>query len=155
MKSNRLLNELKEKIQATERVSDIEMTGSNYDDFGKLIEDKIPTITTENWEIGSYKNLIYLTFIIKSSSINNSLANLIKKFHNVQIYGFENFNKTLYPSNLKLEEINREIKKEKFFQINLNFKSIEPEKIFYQYKLITKHLKENNLEIINQLEYKF
>jgi len=76
------IEEIKNLLLENERVGEIEFTSGNYDDDGNLIEEKIPTIVTEFCEIGSYKNIVYITFCFYSNSYDNNLIDLLKDFSN-------------------------------------------------------------------------
>lgn len=47
------------------QVSDIEYTSGNCDETGKLIKDKIPTITSEYGEIGIIDSKFYFVMIFE------------------------------------------------------------------------------------------
>jgi hypothetical protein len=79
-------------------VSDVEYTEGNYTDDGILIPQKIPTITTPYCEIGNFENDLYMVFIIHADSFNQKFFEEIVLHYDVQIYGFVDFNKTLYPN---------------------------------------------------------
>lgn len=104
------------------KISEIEYTKNNYDNDGNLIDGKIPTITTEHCEIGKYDNNCYFVFVIYAESFNRDFFEIIKKFNNIQIYDFIDFNKTLYPSkNFKYDNFVKNIKQKKYLQVQFNF----------------------------------
>ncbi|MBU1046900.1 hypothetical protein KKH36_03950 [Patescibacteria group bacterium] len=135
-------------LENNEKVGKLEYTSGNYDEEGVLIEKDIPTITTEFCEIGIYSNIIYFTFVINSNSYNEKLIDSLKNFSNFKIYGFKNF---LEDYNLK--DLENEIKKDKYFQVNFNYSIDEKvEFLLKQYQEIKKNMLKSKIEIINQLE---
>lgn len=140
-------------IKDNEPVSEIEYTKNNYDNAGNLINDKIPTITANFCEIGLYNDEIYLVFILKSTTFNLDLFNQIKNKPNIKIYGFTNFNKTLFPiENFNLDNFLKEIIKDKYLQIQFDFKNISPFDLFTEYKTILNIFDKYKITLIKQLE---
>lgn len=139
-------------------VGDIEMTAGNFDDFGNLIKTDIPTVTTDLCEIGIYDNTLYFVTIIYSSSFNESIFNILKDFPNIKIYGFKNFNKTLYPTtNFIYKSIEQEILNDKFLQIQFNYAydSVDPQDLLKEYQKVKGLLINSGLHIVNQLNKNF
>ena len=139
-------------IQDKKPVSRLEFTKNNYDN-GKLIEEALPTITTDYCEIGLLNNSIYFTFIIESKTFSNILFNALKDLPNVLIYGFVNFNKTLYPKDdFNYNAFIDTIKKDKYLQIQLNFKSIDVLELYNEYENLVDILKKSKSLVVNQLK---
>ena len=139
-------------------VSDLEMTHGNFDDSGNLIKTGIPTLTTNLCEVGIHNDDLYFVFIINSNTCNKTLFDSLKIFSNIKIYSFKNFKNTLYPVlNFIYENFEKEIIKEKYFQIQFDFdlNIITPDQLHKEYRNIEDIFVNNNTEIINQLKYKF
>lgn len=147
------LEELKNIFkEAKQNVSDLQYTKNNYDNYGRLIKKRLPTITTDFCEIGLQGKLIYLVFIIKSETFNLQLFNKIKKRPNIAMYGFNNFKKNLYPDkNFDFKNFINKINEDKYLQIQFDFKNQTALKIFNEYAKILDILNESNVGIINQL----
>jgi hypothetical protein len=62
-----MINELKSKFDEQRIRYYEELTSGNYDDGGNLIEEKIPTLTTEYCEIGFHNEAVYFVFITESN----------------------------------------------------------------------------------------
>ncbi|MDD4111167.1 MAG: hypothetical protein PHS54_06470, partial [Clostridia bacterium] len=75
-------------VKSKKSVSELEYTKNNYDNFGNLIKEDLPIITTDFCEIGLYNNEIYFVFIVESKTFNIELFNELKNKSNVKIYGF-------------------------------------------------------------------
>lgn len=135
------------------KVSQIEFTADNYDDSGKLIKHDLPTITTDFAEIGAFNRCIYFTVIIESKDFNKKFFNQIIEF-NPQIYKFFNFNTNLYPKkNFDYKKFIKEIKQEKYLQIQFNFDLNQPsELIFKKHQQLKQIFKKNKIKVINQLD---
>ncbi|MFH0846305.1 MAG: hypothetical protein V1851_02840 [Patescibacteria group bacterium] len=141
------IKEIEKIISRYEKVGEIEFTSGNYNESSLLIEKKIPTITTEFCEIGSYGDTVYFTFVIYSDSYHSELIDILKEFSNFEIYGFKSF-----LDNYDLKNLENEVKKEKYFQINFNYSISQDDKFLSdQYQKIKGILK-NKVEIVNQLE---
>jgi hypothetical protein len=78
-----------------ERVSQLEHTTGNFDDFGQIINDAIPTLTTSLCEIGIHDQMLYMVFILKAASFSEGLFAAVRNY-DVKIYGFRDFQTTLY-----------------------------------------------------------
>ncbi len=145
------------KLLSNERepVSEIEMTSENYNDEGNLIEKTIPTITTDFCEIGAYGNRIYFVFVAYSESYSKEFLNALKPFLNAQIYGLRVFKTNFYPKeNLDFDKLEKDIKKEKYFQVqfNFNFDTTPAEKLLKEYIILKKFFIKSNVVVVNQLE---
>lgn len=135
-------------------VGDLEMTAGNYDDSGNLIKAKIPTITTNFCEIGLHDNNLYFVFIIHSNTNNNfnNFFDAVKDFSNVKIYGFKNFNKTLYPIfDFDYKNFEKEIQKDKYLQIQFNYDVVSPEQAYKEYRKIKNIFIKSGLKVVDQL----
>ncbi len=140
-------------IKSKKIVSEIEFTKGNYDNFGNLIKEDLPTITTDFCEVGLYNNEIYFVFIVESKTFNIELFNELKNKLNTRIYGFIDFNKTLFPTkNFKFDVFLNEIKKNEYLQIQFNFKDIDPFDLFKEYSNLVNVFEKNKVVVINQLE---
>lgn len=159
MNSQNFLQEFKKLLSEDhDRVSDLEMTTGNFDDSGNLIKTDIPTITTDICEVGVYDNTLYCVVIIHSNSFTESTFNILKKLPNIKIYGFQDFNKTLYPTaDSTYKKIEQEILNDKYLQIqfNYNYESITPRGLLEEYKKIKNILISSGLDIVNQLNKGF
>ena len=127
-----------------------EFTSGNYDDDGKIINEKIPTLTTEFCEIGFHKTIVYLVFIAKSDSWSSGFLDEIKKFLNLQIYGLKKFEKNY---NLA-KNPESEIKSEPYFQMQFNFdvNKISVYNLLEEYDKIIQEIKKYNISVVNQLD---
>ena len=131
------------------------MTSGNYDDKGKLIENDIPTISTEFCEIGIYGKTVYFVFIIHSDTYSKKAFDPLKDFSNIQFYGFKDFKNNLYPKpDFNYKEFEEEIKKDKYLQIQFNydFNKTSPELLYKEYLKIKDILIKINVRIVNQME---
>lgn len=140
-----------------EDISDLEMTSGNYDDNGNLIKEDVSTLTTRFCEIGVYQNNIYFVFIIQSDNYTEKLFESLKSFSNIQFYGFKDFKNNLYPKdNFSYQEFEKEIKKDKYLQIQFNYQisKMLPELLFGEYNKIRNILNNNKVEVINQIKDK-
>lgn len=148
------IHDLKEiLINNNHRISGVEYTEGNYDEFGNPIPGKVPTLTTEFCEIGSYKGNTYFVFIVESTSMTKKVLNILTKHKNVSIYGMKNFKENLYPkNNFGVEKFMEEIKKELYCQIQFNYQNLEANDLFNKYIKLTKIFEENRIKIFNQLE---
>lgn len=142
-------NKLKNNFTENEILFSEEFTANNYNNKGKLIKEKIPTLTTKYCEIGFYKNIIYFVFIVHSKSWNKSFYDYIKKRKEAKLYGLKNFKKDF---DLSVNPV-KEIKDERFFQIQLVFKDIEEKSLFDLYNTNIKDLNNFKLSIFNQLNH--
>lgn len=155
MRSKNFLLSLKDLLEQDGHfVSVIEMTSGNYDDDGLLIEEEVPTLTTEFCEIGIYKTICYFTIILDSNSFTERLFNLIKKIAGIQIYGFKNFKNNYYPGeDSSFTTLGKKIREEGYFQVQFDFdtKKLGPESIFEKYLELKTLFKETNAQIVNQM----
>lgn len=143
----------KSLIKAGNEVSKLEYTEGNYDERGSLIKNKLPTITTEFCEIGSYKGNTYFVFIVESTSMTKKVLNILTKHKDVSIYGMKNFKENLYPKDrFNIKTFTEEAKKESHIQIQFNYKNLNARELFNKYQKATNIFKENNIRIFNQLE---
>jgi hypothetical protein len=132
-------------------VSEIEYTKNNYDN-GRLIKNDIPTITTEFCEIGIIRNKFYFVFIIESKNFNLKLFEKLQNKQNINIYGFLDFNRNLFPiNNFNLKYFLKEIQKDKYLQFQFDYKNIKTDKLFEEYINLTKLFKKF-VKVINQLK---
>ncbi len=139
-------------LEQREKVSDIEMTSGNYDDGGKLIEGLIPTITTEFCEIGSYDNGVYMVCIVHSEDFSRDLFESIKDFSNVLIYGFNEFNTTLYPApDFAYELFEKKSRQDKYLQIQFDFETLLPGIFAREYFKIKEVFSKKSQDVVNQL----
>lgn len=140
-------------IENNKSVSELEYTKNNYDNAGNLIKEEVPTITTDFCEIGLYKDEIYMVFILKSKTFNLELFNEIKNKSNVKVYGFVDFNKTLYPvSDFNYDKLIESIQKDKYLQIQFDFKNISTFDLFAEYTKIVNVFGRCKVEVVNQLK---
>ena len=155
MTTNDFLLKLKELlIKGGFFVTEIETTHGNFDNLGNLITAGIPTITTNLCEMGIHGNDIYFVFIIDSNTYNKKLFGSIKIFNNIKIYGFKNFRTTLYPvSDFLYRNFEKEIKKEKYFQIQFDYDSnvTTPGQLYKKYNDINDIFIKNKTKVINQM----
>ncbi|MBU1557453.1 hypothetical protein KKC45_00625 [Patescibacteria group bacterium] len=137
-------------LEKGEIVGDIEETADNYDNNGNLINESIPTFTTESCEIGSYEDVVYFTFVVYSDSYNKKFIELLKNLSNFQAYCFKNFSEDLDVDSKEFEE---KIKKEKYFQINFEYSVNDDSKyLFDRYSKNRNLILESGVKIVNQLE---
>ncbi len=148
------LNKFRELlVKLKKSVSELEHTKDNYDNLGNLIKEDLPTITTDFCEIGLHNNEIYFVFIVESKAFNVDLFNEIKNKSNVKIYGFANFNKTFFPiQNFNLNIFMKEILKDRYLQIQFDFKGIDTFDLFEEYASLVNVFKKNKVVVVNQLE---
>ena len=141
-------------LQKNEAVGELEMTNGNYDEKGKLITKSIPTITTDYCEIGKYGNIIYFVFVVDSSSYNSRFYQKLITYSNAKVYGFTNFNETLYPmSGCNDISLKTEVIREKYFQVQYEFgNDLTVQEVYEQYMEIKKDLLEGRLVVVNQME---
>lgn len=147
------LNQLREMlIKNSIPVSDPEYTENNYDDTGNLIEGSIPTITTEFCEVGVQDDGVYLVFIIESGSFDRNMFERIKRFPNVQMYGFVDFKKTLYPADdFDYDDFIVSVKQDRFLQIQFDYRNITAIGLFSEYRQLERVFSENGFGVMNQL----
>jgi hypothetical protein len=139
-------------IKNKKSVSELEYTKNNYDSGGNLIKEDLPTITTDFCEIGLFDKEIYFVFIMDSKTFDLNLFNQLKNKSNVKIYGFEDFKKTLYPvSNFNFDNFIDEIEKDKYLQIQFDFKKIGSLDLFKEYLNLVNLFEDNKIKVINQL----
>ncbi|MBU0976213.1 MAG: hypothetical protein ABIE03_05740 [Patescibacteria group bacterium] len=148
------LNKFRELlINSKKSVSELEYTKNNYDHFGNLIEEDLPTITTDFCEIGLYNNEIYFVFVVESKTFNIKLFDKLKNKSNVNIYGFIDFNKTLFPTkDFNFDNFVKEIKNDKYLQIQFDFKNIDTFDLFKKYSNIVNVFGKNKVVVVNQLK---
>lgn len=140
-------------IENNKSVSELEYTKNNYDNAGNLIEEELPTITTDFCEIGLYNSEIYLVFILESKTFNLELFGEIKNKSNVKMYGFVDFNKILYPiANFDYNNFIKLIKYDKYLQIQFNFKNISTFDLFTEYINIVNVFDKSKVVVVNQLK---
>jgi hypothetical protein len=141
--------------------SEIQSTAGNYNDSGNLIPGSIPSFTTNLCEIGSIKDSIFFTYILFSSfaSVENLRA-LVVKYPLAQIYGFKDFLKNYYPTEISGVDINYSnllqlVQRERLFQIQLTIsKNHDAEHLTHLYFDIEELLKNNGLHCVNQRDTK-
>jgi len=140
-------------IKHKKNVSELEYTRNNYDNHKNLIKEDLPTIITDFCEIGLYNYKIYFVFITESKTINIKLFDELKNKSNVRIYGFIDFNKTLFPiKNFIMDNFIQEIQKDKYLQIQFDFKDINTQDLFIEYSNLVKVFKKNKVKVVNQLK---
>lgn len=140
-------------IDNNKSVSEIEYTKNNFNHRGELIEEDLPTITTDFCEIGLCNDEIYLVFIIESKTFNLDFFSEIKNKANVFIYGLKNFNKTLFPiENFDYNKFIEIIKQDKYLQIQFDYKNIALSDLYSEYVKIVEILDKNNAMVVNQLK---
>lgn len=133
-------------------VGEIEYTENNYDNDGKIINEKIPTITTEYCEIGMYDDNCYFVFVIYAKSFNVDFFEVIKRYKNIQVYDFIDFNKTLYPDkDFDYNNFEKNIQQKKYLQIQFDFNNPSIDESIIDYRKIVKNFSENNIQIVDQL----
>lgn len=134
-------------------VSKIEYTSENFDHNGTIIKEELPTITTNICEIGLYDEEIYFVFIIESETFNKKLFELIESKRNSSIYGFKYFKQNFYPKeDFNYDAFLKEIKKDKYLQIQFDFKMIKPAELYQEYCNLAELFKINKAKVINQLK---
>ena len=155
LKTEQILSSLRKLLQLhNQSVSEIEITFSNYD-HGEVIAEGVPTITTDLCEIGIYNDTYYFTVILFSDQFSKQLFDVVKDLKGIHIYGFKNFLVDYYPtSNFSLRELESQIKKEVYFQVefSFNFKEINTEEMFRKYTELEKVFKKYKSAVVNQLE---
>lgn len=140
-------------IENNKPVSGLEYTKNNYDKTGNLINEELPTITTDFCEIGLYDGEIYLVFIIESKTFNLELFSEVKNKSNVKIYGFVDFNKTLYPvPDFNYEKLIGQIQEDKYLQIQFDFKNISTFDLFTEYLKMVNVFDKSKVVVVNQLK---
>ncbi len=116
-------------------VSEVGYTLGNYDKEKDLIENKLPTITTDYCEIGGYGDVVYFTFIILSRDFNRLFFDSIVKFENVELYGMVNFLVDIYPRlGVMYSEIREAVLGEKYLQVNFNYEGLSVDGLFLEYE---------------------
>ena len=152
--NNENLNQFRKiLIKNNKSVSKLEYTKNNYDNAGNLIKEELPTITTDFCEIGLYNGEIYLVFILESKTFNSELFSEIKNKSNVKMYGFVDFNKILYPvASFDYNSFIELIKKDKYLQIQFDFKNITTFDLFTEYTKIVNVFNKCKVVVVNQLK---
>ena len=152
-KKENTIEEFRKLLKENHRsVSEIEYTSNNFDNSGKLINQLLPTITTDFCEIGLYKNKVYFVFIIASKSFNKNVYDSIKTEKNLKIYPLKDFKSTLYPKKLfNYKKFFEEIKKEEYLQIQFEFKKLNASGLYQEYFKLVKIFKKSKTKVINQL----
>ena len=141
-------------IQSKIVVSELEYTKGNYDNGGNLIEEDLPTLTTDFCEIGLCAGEIYFVFIVKSKTFKFRLFDELKNRANVKIYGFEDFNKTYFPSlNFNVTHFVKEIQKEPLLQIQFDFKNVSIFDLLKEYINLIDMFSVDEVEVVNQLNF--
>lgn len=148
------LNKFRELlIKDKKSVSILEYTKNNYDHDGNLIKEDLPAITTDFCEIGLFNDKIYFVLIVKSKTFNIELFNQLKNKSNVKMYGFVDFNKTLYPvKNFNLDNFIKEIREDKYLQIQFDYKNIDTFNLFKEYSNLVNVFERNKVVVVNQLK---
>ena len=148
------LNKFRELlVKSKKSVSELEYTKNNYDNFGNLIKEELPIVTTDFCEIGLHNDEIYFVFVVESKTFNIELFNELKNKSNVKIYGFVDFNKTLFPiKDFNLDIFMKRIQKDKYLQIQFDFKEIEAFDLFKEYSNVVNVFEKNKVVVVNQLE---
>ncbi len=148
------LNKFRELLLKSQKsVSELEYTRDNYDNLGNLIKESLPTITTDFCEVGVYNDEIYFVFVVKSKTFNIELFNKLKNKSNVKIYGFVDFNRTLFPvKKFNLDIFMKEVQKDKYLQIQFDFKEIDIFDLFKTYSNLLNVFEKDKVVVVNQLE---
>ncbi len=148
------INKFRELLMENKKsVSEIEYTKNNYDNKGNLIEESLPTITTDFCEIGLYGDEIYFVFIIDSKTFNLELFDRIKNKSNIKMYGFEDFNKILYPAyNFSFDNFIKQIQEDKYLQIQFDYKNIAVFDLFKEYSYLVNVFEKSKVVVVNQLK---
>ncbi|MCK4650224.1 hypothetical protein KAT36_03240 [Candidatus Pacearchaeota archaeon] len=148
------LNQFREwLIKNKKSVSKLEYTKNNYGNNGNLIEKSLPTITTDFCEIGLYNGEIYFVFVVDSKTFNLELFDKIKNKSNMKIYGFEDFNKTLYPAdNFDFTNFIKQIQKDRYLQIQFDYKKINIFDLFKKYSNLINVFEKSKVVVVNQLK---
>jgi hypothetical protein len=135
-------------------VGEIEMTSGNYDDNGNLIKGKIPTITTDLCEIGSYENKIYFVIIVLSESFSEKDLNDLGEISGMSIYPLRDFNSNLYPvPGFNYDNFRKEISGDKYLQIQFEYDTGEKDarRSFKEYQKIKDVIANSDLKVFDQL----
>jgi len=157
MKNSDFIKKLKNLLEENhQEVGDLEFTKGNYDTDGKLIDNAIPTITTDFCEIGCHNDNCYFTVIMHPNSFTETLLSQIKIYDKMHIYGFKNFLEDLYPKRcFSYKEFDEKIKKDDYVQIQFNFESAEPKNSLKKYLSLKEDFIHNNAKVINQITHNF
>lgn len=142
-------------VDAGGEAGGLEMTFGNFDDDGHLINEGVPTVTTDRCEIGAYGNTLYFVFVVFSKTFSARLLEELKKFPNASIYGFKDFKTNLYPAaGFDDHGFLQAIKKDIYLQIQFNHElnQITPETAFVDYQKVGAVLAASGAEIVNQLK---
>lgn len=152
--NNENLNQFRKiLIENKKSVSELEYTKNNHDNDGNLINEELPTITTDFCEVGLYNEEIYLVFILESKTFNLELFSEIKNKTNVKMYGFADFNKTLYPiSDFDYNKFIESVQKDTYLQIQFDFKNISTFDLFTEYTKIINVFDKCKVAVVNQLK---
>lgn len=129
------------------QVGEVEYTSGNYDETGKLIKDKIPTITSEYGEIGLIDGKLYFVMIFEKEILSEKTLEDIAKIRKYKLYGFNDF-----LNDIDIKTVFSKSCKEKYIQIQYD-NIIETD--YYEIIRIHDKLKnmflENKIYPINQL----
>jgi hypothetical protein len=149
-----VLNQLRKLLVKNKKpVSKLEYTRNNYDNHGNLIKESLPTLTTDFCEIGLCGSEIYFVFIIRSKLFSKSLFNLLKSRSGMKIYGFINFNRTLYPTkNFSFIEFIERTREEKYLQVQFSYKNIAAPDLLEKYCRLVKIFEKKKYMVVNQIE---
>lgn len=129
------------------------MTSGNYDESGGLIEEEIPTITTDLCEIGSYGDVCYFTIILPSHSLDKDLFKKVKNYKNLHIYGLESYKEDYFPrEGISFDNLRKELSKEKYAQIQFNFEELEADRLLQEYFEVKELF--SGIKVFNQLKSK-
>ncbi|MBU2579361.1 hypothetical protein KKF19_00105 [Patescibacteria group bacterium] len=140
-------------IKNKEFVSKLEYTKNNYDNNGNLIKEDLPTITTDFCEIGLYNNEIYFVFIVNSKTFSLELFDKLKGKLNIRMYGFVDFNKTLYPVvDFNFDNFIEQIQKDKYLQIQFDYKNINTPDLFKEYSNLMNIFEKSKVVVVDQLK---
>lgn len=152
MLRTKIIKKLKSLLEShSENVSNLEYISDNYLDDGTLVEEKIPTITTEFCEIGFDGIKVYFNIIIFSKSFDKKLFDSLKDSQNLYVYGFTDFLINLFPKeNFDFDEFVREIEKDEKLQFQFNFPDETAEEIIEKYFEIREIFRRNQVLVIDQ-----
>jgi len=148
------LNQLRKLLVENKKlVSEMEYTSGNYDNDGNVIEENLPTITTDFCEIGSCGKDIYFVFVLESKDFSLELFEKIKDRPGLRIYGFDDFCTDLYLMNdFDFFGFLEKIGKEKYVQIQFSYEKQTSLELLKEYLALIDIFKASKTKVINQLK---
>jgi len=130
------------------RTGTVEYTSGNYNEAGTLIQEKIPTVTSEIGECGVINGEFYLVIILKRSGLDEILLKKLRSLGEIKIYGFKNFEK-----NLTIQEVLSSQSKEKYIQMQYDgFKAADSASFLELHKKLKFLLFRHKSSLVNQLD---